>query len=151
MVFSAKKDLVMKSVTFGNHSKLVSISSAVAVALVTLTVATPAFAQTDPVVVAARSNTVTRQISYADLNLAAAAGERTLKHRVSGAVSGLCLEALGGRDAGFAFKYSMIQCRTGAWDQAQPQMVRAVQRARDIASTGTSPIAAAEITVVLSK
>lgn len=150
MVFSAKKDFVMKTVTFGNHGKLASISSTVAIALVGLAVATPAFGQT-PVVVVVPSDVVTRQINHADLNLAAAAGERTLKHRVSGAVSGLCSEALGGRDAGFAFKYSMIECRTVAWDQARPQMARAVQRARDIASTGTSPIAASAITVVLPK
>jgi UrcA family protein len=103
------------------------------------------------VVVVAPSDIVTRHISYADLNLAATAGERTLNRRVSGAVSGLCLEALGGRDTSLEFKYSMINCSTATWGQARPQVALAVQRARDIASSGTSPIAAAAITVILSK
>jgi hypothetical protein len=45
----------------------------------------------------------------------------------------------------------MMKCDNRAWGEARPQIARAVQRAHDIASTGTSPIAAAAITISLAQ
>lgn len=114
-----------------------------------LAVATPAPAKSPPVYVVAPSDLITRHISYADLNLASAAGEQTLRHRVSSGVTELCDEASGGRDGSTAYRYNMIRCSSAAWDQARPQMALAVQRAREIAATGSSSIVAAALTISL--
>jgi UrcA family protein len=102
-----------------------------------------------PVYVIAPAEVVTRHISYADLNLASVAGERALNYRVGSAVSDLCLEATGGNDGSPNFKHSMKRCSSFAWNEAQPQMDRAVQRAREIASAGSSSIAAVALTISL--
>ena len=98
-------------------------------------------------IVVANPDIVTRRISYADLNLASSPGEVTLDRRVGGAIGSLCLESTGGSDL-----YGVGHlCRNSAWSQARPQITQAVHRARDIASTGTSTIAAAAITIQLAK
>lgn len=133
-------------------SKMLSLVGAVAITAGGLfLVAPPASGKSRPIVVLAPENVVVRHISYADLNLASAPGERTLVRRVSGAVSDLCLEATGGNDGSFSFKSTIMQCDNRAWGEAHPQIRRAVQRAHDIASTGTSPIAAAAITISLAQ
>jgi UrcA family protein len=99
--------------------------------------------------VVANSNVVTRHISFADLNLASASGESTLNRRVGGAIVGLCKEAIGGLDGTFMTTIVDRKCRKSAWNQAGPQIALAVQRSREIASTGTSPIAGVAITIVL--
>jgi hypothetical protein len=43
----------------------------------------------------------------------------------------------------------MHHCSGLAWDGARPQILRAVQRAREIAATGSSSIAAAAITITI--
>ncbi len=43
----------------------------------------------------------------------------------------------------------MKSCDTSAWGGARPQIARAVQRAREIAATGSSTIAAAAITIAV--
>jgi UrcA family protein len=86
----------------------------------------------------------TERVSYADLNLAASAGERKLVRRVSDAVKRVCLYrdgTIGLQSNGYTI------CADGAWDGANPQIAQAVQRAKDIAMTGKSSIAAAAITI----
>ena len=104
-----------------------------------------------PVVVTAPSDAsiVSRHITFADLNLASADGERTLNRRVEYGVGGLCNEAADGNDGGLAYRQYMIRCHTASWDQARPQIANAVQRAREIAATGTSSIIAAAVTISL--
>ena len=128
------------------HAKLLSMCAAVAA----VTGVSPAFGKA-PIVVAAPAEIVTRHISYADLNLASPAGERTLNYRVSSAVNGLCDDATGGNDGSFVFKVAMKRCSSSGWSQAQPQIDRAVQRARELAATGTTSLAAAAITISLPK
>ena len=113
-------------------------------------VATPVHAKS-PIVVVADADIVTRHISYADLNLASLSGEATLNGRVGGGIRSLCLEATGGGDASFMPNIQSRKCRTSAWSQARPQVSQAVSRARDIALTGTSSIAAVAITINLTK
>ena len=135
-----------------DYSKLISISAAIMLTSgVFVLVAPPAFGKVRPVVVVANPNIVIRQISFADLNLASASGELTLQRRVGGAVSSLCEEATGGRDGNYMTVLSAGKCRQSAWTQARPQIALATQRARDIASTGVSPIAAAAIMINLTK
>jgi UrcA family protein len=98
------------------------------------------------VVVANPADYVIRHVTYADLNLASAPGERTLNRRVSYAVTDLCNEALGEPSSSsntFAYK----ECTGGAWHGADPQIAAAVQRAHEIAATGTSSIAVSAITI----
>ena len=135
-----------------NYNKLLSISAAV---LLTsgafVLVVPPAFAKDRPVFVGASPNVVTSHITFADLNLASAAGERTLNHRVYGAIHRLCSDATGGDDGYYVTSFARMKCTKIAWNEARPQIARAVQRSRDIAFTGTSPIAAAAITIDLTK
>jgi UrcA family protein len=133
------------------YTNIISICGAVAVTAAGLVLVAPPSSAKAPVVVTAPRGTVVRHISYADLNLASLAGERTLNHRVRGAVRSLCLEATGGDNGSFEFKYTNMRCDNRAWSEASPQISRAVQRAHDIASTGTSPIAAVAITIALPK
>jgi UrcA family protein len=128
------------------HVRAISLCAAIAV-----TVTTPAFGRSAPVFVTAPVDVVTRHISYADLNLASVPGERALQRRVGTAVTDLCLDATGGNDGSPQFKLSMIRCSGEAWSGARPQMARAVQRARDIAATGSSSIVAAALTISLPK
>jgi UrcA family protein len=98
------------------------------------------------VVIAHPDDIVTRRISYADLNLASSPGERTLNRRIGYAVTNLCDEAIGRSVIEFNYK----NCTSGAWRDARPQVVLAVQRAQEIAATGTSLIAATAITIGFS-
>lgn len=134
-----------------NYTKALIMCAAVGVTATGLLVlAPPALGKTaEPVYVIGSGEVVTRHISYADLNLASFAGETTLNRRVGSAVNDLCLDATGGNDGSTSFKYSMRRCSGGAWDQARPQITRAVQRAREIASTGSSSIVATALTIRL--
>ena len=113
--------------------------------------APPAVAKSRTLYVTAPLDQVTRRISYADLNLATAHDEAVLNGRVDGAVDDVCLEATGGRDGSLQTSVAMKGCEFGAWDGARPQIARAVQRARDIAATGTSTIAATAITIAVPR
>jgi UrcA family protein len=130
-----------------DHIKLLSACAAVAITAGSFALVSPAFAKDRPVVVVANPDVVTRHISYADLNLASSPGEVTLNQRVGGAIRSLCFESTGGSELlGVGHL-----CRNSAWSEARPQITQAVHRARDIASTGTSTIAAAAITIQLAK
>lgn len=133
------------------YSNILSFTGAVAITLGGLFLVAPPASSKAPILVAAPADVVVRHISYADLNLASAPGERTLNRRVGGAVRDLCLEATGGNDGSFSFRYTMHKCNKRAWSDARPQIKRAVQRAQDIAATGTSPIAAVAITIALTE
>jgi UrcA family protein len=134
------------------YSKFLSACGAVAVTFgVFAIVSPPAHGKPGPVVVVAQQDVVSRHVGYADLNLASSAGEMTLKGRVRGAIASLCGEAVDGDDANFTNRLRDRNCRGSAWNQATPQIDRAVGRAHEIASTGTSTIAAAGIVIVLPK
>jgi len=133
-----------------NYAKALAMCGATLVAAVAIgTVVSPVQAASPRalVVVANPEDYVTRHISYADLNLAVVPGELTLNRRVGYAVTELCDDAVGGTSTGFEYR----ECRSGAWSGAQPQVALAIQRAHEIATTGTSSIAAALITISLPK
>jgi UrcA family protein len=135
-----------------DYSKILSACGAIAVTFgVFAIVSPPAYGKTGPVVVVAPHDIVSRRISYADLNLASSAGEMTLNGRVRGAIGSLCSEAVEGNDASFTTRLRDRNCRGSAWSMATPQIERAVARAHEIASTGTSTIAAAGIVIMLPK
>ena len=116
-------------------------AAAIAVAALTLTV-TPADGRTlQPVVVTAEENDlVVREVKFADLNLASVSDQHALQLRVTSAVRDVCGEAVG-HDDEWNYRY----CYVGAWQDARPQIARAVDRARQIALTGTSTITAAAV------
>jgi UrcA family protein len=128
---------------FTRLSKIAAVLSGVTASLM---IAAPANAQRGPVVVYGHGNqdVRTERVSYADLNLATQPGERKLFRRVSDAVKRVCLYrdgTIGLQSNGYTI------CADGAWDSANPQIAQAVQRAKDIAMTGKSSIAAAAITI----
>lgn len=135
-----------------DYNKIASLGVAIALTSgLFVLVSPPALGKALPLVVTAPANVVTRHISYADLNLATSAGELTLNRRVGRAVSGLCQEATGDGDGNFMTAVAGLKCSKSAWGQARPQIAQAVTRSRDVASTSVSPIAAAAITIDLSK
>lgn len=129
-------------------SRLIALGGSISVTATALFLMAPPTSAA-PIIVAAPADVVTRHITYADLDLASLPGERTLNRRVDAAVSSLCTEAVGEADGSFTGKYAAHRCNDSAWHQARPQISRAVQRARDLASTGTSNIAAATIMVAV--
>ena len=132
------------------YQNVLSICAAIGItAGAVAALAPPASGKSRPIVVEGRTDLVTRHVSYADLNLASTTGERTLNRRVSGAVNSVCLEAVGGYDAGTTFKFSMLRCSSSAWNGARPQITRAVERAHQIAATGSSSIAATAIVITI--
>jgi UrcA family protein len=136
-----QRRLVMSGI-FGRSKNV-----ALALTLASCLAATPAAAaQGQPVTVYAErdANVRTARVSYADLDLASAKGERTLVRRVARAVKKVCLFEDGQRTLQDSSYYS---CERGAWDDAKPQIALASQRARDIAMNGSSKIAAAAIRI----
>ena len=131
-----------------NYSKAFGMCGAVLVTAASIIItAAPIHARSpEPVTVLGhRSDIVTRHVSYADLNLTLAADRSTLKGRVGFAVDDVCNEAVG-----YAGRWEFNGCTYAAWTNVRPQMANAVQRAREIALTGKSSIAAAAITINLS-
>jgi UrcA family protein len=110
-----------------------------------LVAASASAAQETPVVVYGESENVrTEHVSYADLDLAQSQGAKKLERRVAGAVKRVCLfenSSIGLQDQGY------YACAGGAWNGARPQIAQAVARAREIALTGQSSIAATAITI----
>lgn len=85
---------------------------------------------------------ISTTVSYRDLNLASMEGERTLNRRVGGAARFVCepgAAAINDRD--------FSDCISYAWKGAKPQIALAVQRARELAMTGTSSIPLVAIAV----
>lgn len=86
-------------------------------------------------------NIPTERVFIGDLNLASAAGEKTLNSRVRGAVRRVCVDQ--------PASHPYLNCEHYAWGEARPQMKRAVARAREIAATGTSSIAPVAIVIAI--
>ena len=128
------------------NSKNVAVLSGVAASL--LFAASASAGQQGPVVVYGNlSNVRTERVTYADLDLADRSHQKKLNLRVTGAVKRVCLfenNRSGLQDMGY------YNCAGEAWDGAEPQIAQAIQRARDIAMTGQSSIAASAITINVS-
>jgi UrcA family protein len=123
------------------------IASALSAAVVLGVAAAPAIARDQPSAVVTATNpddVVTREVAYADLNLASAIGEQALIRRVQHVVSDVCLDAVGGT---LGYMKQTITCKDNSWQGASPQIDRAVQRARDIAANGWSAIAPVAIRI----
>ena len=113
-----------------------------------------ATAKETPVVVTAppqEADLVVRRVSYADLDLALPDGRATLHERVGFAIGDVCAEANLFDNGSPEFKSGVMKCSNRAWDHANPQMARAVQRANEIAATGWSTIAAATISISVGR
>lgn len=106
-----------------------------------VTLATPASAA--PVVVHA-TEIPTRVVSYADLDLTVAAGQKQLKRRVGTAVYDVCEDS-----ESYANFQSDGFCRTAAWDRARPQIARAIERAQLLAANGIKDTSAQAIAISL--
>lgn len=101
--------------------------------------------QERPVVVYAQPADVrVERVSYADLDLAQGSHVKKLNQRVGGAVKRVCLFENGRSGLQYRGYYS---CADDAWDGARPQIAQAVTRAKEIAMTGKSSIAATAITI----
>jgi UrcA family protein len=136
-----------------NYTRAIAMCAAALAAAIALGAAAyPVHARApDAVVVVAPADVVVRHISYADLNLASAAGEKTLNDRVGNAVTDLCLEAVGGFDGSLTQKLSSRACERSAWNEARPQVTQAVLRAGNIASVGVSAIPLTAITIKIAQ
>ncbi len=122
--------------------KSLCMSGAIAITAIELLAISPASAKDPPLVVTAEP-LPTRNVSFADLNLASAADARTLHRRVGEAVNEVCQISPGPSQQ----RFDDLDCSASAWAGARPQIDRAVLRAKEIAATGSSSIAATAITV----
>jgi UrcA family protein len=125
-----------------HHSRIAGFAAGLAASI--LPAAPAAAAQERPVIVYADPDIRTERVRFADLDLASAADQKRLHFRVGGAVERLCGLDLGRdglQDRGF------YACSTSAWGDAAPQIALAVERAQQIALTGSSAIAASAIVV----
>ena len=124
--------------------KLISLLAACALVAGGVAMVAPAVAKDKPVVVTAPPTDVpTRYVSYRDLDLRNSGDEKILVKRVGSAVRMVCSESLGPTP----HFYANVGCRRDSWSRARPQIERAVQRSRDIASMGWSSIAPVAITI----
>jgi len=132
-----------------NYGKAIAVCGAIFIAAVAVGAAAFPLHAGSPIVVTAKpDDIIVQRVSYADLNLASPLGERALNRRVAYAVNDLCNVAMGETSSSSnAFAYK--GCASAAWRGAGPQIAAAVQRAHEIAMTGTSSIAASAITVSL--
>lgn len=123
--------------------KSASAFAALAVAGIAVTLSAPAAWAEPQTVVGAPLPERTHSVSYADLNLATTAGEKTLKMRVHKAVRTLCRNGV----QSSAETRASRTCSDFAWRGATPQMAAAVKRAREIAQTGRSSIRVSAIRI----
>jgi UrcA family protein len=131
-----------------NYTRAIAMSGATLAAAIALGAAVyPVHAGAPGGVVVVAPADVVVHINYADLNLASAPGERKLNSRISKAVADLCLETVGAFDGSLTQKLSSRACERSAWNEARPQVARAVQRAEDLASVGVSAIPLTAITI----
>lgn len=107
---------------------------------------TPAFGKAAPIVVPSpEDEVISRNVTYADLNLLTPR-DRFLSRRVRSAVHDLCAREAGALEC---LNPDQIQCTQALWEQARPQIDLAVQRAREIAFTRKSSIAAAALRITV--
>ncbi len=98
----------------------------------------------EPVVVyGAPAHVETVEVRFGDLDLTQSRHEKQLNRRVAAAVRKVCDydHGPGVRRADY------LRCADGAWDDAAPQIAAAVERARQLASTGRTTLAANAITI----
>lgn len=105
----------------------------------------PIFVQAQP------EDMITRHVSYADLDLARPSGAHALMTRVGSAVNGLCDQVAASRNVSILTSVAAGRCSRASWDQARPQIDVALQRAREIAMTGHSSIAATALVISASE
>ena len=97
-------------------------------------------------VVVVADDVPTRHVSFADLDLSTAGGQRTLVRRVKLAVSKVCDEAAGPLPS----IYAKQECWKSTWAESQPKLNAAVERSRQLAATG-SPTTVATITIIAAR
>ncbi|CAA9511584.1 MAG: hypothetical protein AVDCRST_MAG31-925 [uncultured Sphingomonas sp.] len=85
---------------------------------------------------------LTERVRYGDLELAGADGQRALTFRVRSAVSKVCAPL-----DGTNLRTRHQQCRSVAWHGAKPQMARAIERAQQLAATGSTSLPEVAIAV----
>jgi UrcA family protein len=126
-----------------NYNKCASpfVAAALALAL-TMGAGGPALAKDVTVVSSPPEDTLSERVSYADLDLASAAGVKGLTSRVRAAVRHVCAPV----DQRITY-VQFNECRSFAWGGARPQMDRAIERATQLASTGTTSIAPVAILI----
>ncbi len=104
-----------------------------------------ASAQDRPVTIYGEAvNARTELVSFAQLDLANARDQRSLKHRVGAAVERVCLRDIGRdglQDRGY------YACEDKAWDEAAPQIAEAVSRSGNLALGSGAPFTATAIRV----
>lgn len=86
---------------------------------------------------------LSHRVAYGDIDLAADSGQKRLDRRVRQAVSIVCAPL-----DGTNLRTKQQACRSYAWQGAKPQMARAIERARQLAATGTTAIPEVAISVV---
>lgn len=80
-------------------------------------------------------------VPYGDLNLSASTDRKVLKSRVGAAVRDVCdFDAVG-------IVVSYRACATSAWNEARPQIDRAISRAEQLSQSGQSSVAAGAMTI----
>ncbi len=122
-----------------------NIKLLVAAVVVGTVAASPAMSRPrDVIVTGSSSDLVSRTVDLRGLNLASEGGEHTLNRRVQGAVNKLCLDVVGHH---LGYMEPMASCHAQSWSSAQPQVNRAIARARDIAAKGWSAIAPVAIRI----
>ena len=129
-----------------SHRTKMSLCAGLGIGLAGLVFVAPPASGKEPIIVKApeAEDIAIRRISYTDLNLASVAGEQTLNRRVRNEVTSLCTEIAGNQDD--KLSSAIDRCHGNAWSQALPQIANAVQRAREIAVSGSSALSAAAIT-----
>ncbi len=100
----------------------------------------PVDAKKRPVVVTApHPDQLVERVSYSDLNLVLSSDQTTLNRRVGRAINNVCPES--------EMILVRTHCRSYARNGATPQIALAIERATQIAQTGTSSIAAVAISI----
>lgn len=113
-------------------------------ALATAAGAVPPGAQAPVQVIGQRiaDDQLTERVGYRDLNLASASGQKALTSRVRSAVGTVC-SPLDGTN----LRTRQQHCRSFAWHGAKPQMARAIERAQQLAATGSTSLPQVAIAV----
>jgi len=131
-------------------AKAIYACGAVALSMAAIGLASPASGQSPTILVKQAPDLVVRTVAYDDLNLTTPAAQHALVGRVRVALTDLCGEIVGSRDGYWMSQTYFDSCRHAGWSQAQPQINRAVQRAREISMTGKSTIAASAVTIAIT-
>jgi len=129
-----------------------SLCAAVAMTSLSLIAVTPAHARSEPVVITGQraSDLLTQRVSFADLNLAAAADQTTLVHRVGSAVKQVCVASGYTIEANLRARASYLGCSNFAWDGARPQIAAAIARTPAVALNDIGSDTAASLAITVS-